>query len=140
MSPKILFRIASVMFALFAAGHTYGFLTFKPSTAEGVAAQQAMNSASFPIGGVQFTLGGFYVGFGLSITAQLLFAAVLAWLLSSLAVSNPGGIVGIAWAFFGAQALGAILSWKYFALPQKMPGAVAAAILGVAAWLLTTAK
>ena len=140
MNPKILFRIASVFFILFALGHTYGFLTFKPSTAEGRAAQEAMNKTTFPIGGSFLTLGGFYVGFGLSITVHLLFAAVLAWQLGSLAAAHARAILGISWAFFAAQLVGVVLVWPYFAVPQKVPGLVVAAILGWAAWLLKSSR
>jgi len=43
MKAVTLYRIASVLLVLFAAGHTFGFLKFKPSSAEGLAVRDAMN-------------------------------------------------------------------------------------------------
>jgi hypothetical protein len=51
MSATILFRIASVVFLLFALGHTVGFLSFKPPTAEGLAVRTAMGAAKAFIAG-----------------------------------------------------------------------------------------
>jgi hypothetical protein len=51
MSATLLFRIASIVFLLFALGHTFGFLSFKPPTAEGLAVQKAMNAYE---GGARF--------------------------------------------------------------------------------------
>ena len=47
MRATILFRIASVVFLLFAFGHTFGFLNFKPPTVEGVAVKKAMSDVVF---------------------------------------------------------------------------------------------
>jgi hypothetical protein len=38
----------------------------------------------FSFGGGTFSYGGFYVGFGLFVTAYLLFSALLAWQLGGL--------------------------------------------------------
>ena len=89
MNATVLYRIAAVVFVLFAAGHTVGFLKFKPPTAEGLAVRDAMNTVQFQVGGKPFSYAGFYKGFGLSITVQLLFSAFLAWHLGALAVKNP---------------------------------------------------
>ncbi len=37
MSPTLLYRIAAALLLLFAAGHTLGFLAFKPPSPEGLA-------------------------------------------------------------------------------------------------------
>jgi len=34
MSATLLYRMAAVLFVLFAVGHTYGFLTLRPPSAE----------------------------------------------------------------------------------------------------------
>jgi hypothetical protein len=59
MKATVLYRIASVVFVLFAAGHTVGFMTFKPPTAEGQAVQQSMDTVQFQVGGRAFTYAGF---------------------------------------------------------------------------------
>ena len=40
---KVLYRIAAVLFLLFAAGHTAGFLTFHPQATDAIAVQEAMH-------------------------------------------------------------------------------------------------
>jgi hypothetical protein len=51
MTGASLYRTASVVFILFAAGHTFGFLNFTPPTAAGIAARDAMNNVHFTVGG-----------------------------------------------------------------------------------------
>jgi len=47
MNATLLYRIASVLLILFAAGHTIGFLNFTPPTAEGIAVRDAMQNVQF---------------------------------------------------------------------------------------------
>ncbi len=82
MNAKVLYRIAAVMYLLFAAGHTFGFLGFRPPTAEALAVRDAMTNVHFQVGHASYSYGGFYVGFGLYVTAYLLFSAFVAWHLS----------------------------------------------------------
>ena len=58
-SARLTYRIAAAVFVLFAVGHTLGFLTFKPPTAEAAAVREAMDRAQF-LGAHSF--GRFYVG------------------------------------------------------------------------------
>jgi len=74
---RLLYRIAAVVFVLFAAGHTLGFLGFKPPTAE-----------------------------ALYVTAYLLFSAFLAWHLGYLAGSSPQAVAALGWIFSGVQTSG----------------------------------
>jgi len=139
MSATILFRIASVVFLLFALGHTFGFLTFKPPTAEGLAVKKAMSDVEFKVGGSSLSYGRFYRGFGLSCTISMLFSAILCWQLGALATVHPRAIAGVAWSLFGVQVLGVALSVKYFGLPPAIFSAALTALLGWAAFLLTHA-
>ena len=135
MTPTLLYRIASVLFILFALGHTFGFLKFNPPTPEGRAVRESMDKVTFQVKGATFSFGRFYVGFGLSITAYLLFSAFLAWHLGGLAASSPAAIGALGWAFFVLQVACLVLSWMYFsAAPAIFSGAVALC-LGWAAWL-----
>jgi len=93
MKPAVLYRIASVLFVIFAAGHTFGFLSFKPPTAEGLAVRDAMNSVHF---GANMSYGGVYIGFGLYISVYLLFSAYIAWHLGGLAGRLPQAIGALA--------------------------------------------
>lgn len=140
MSPTFLFRIASAIFLLFALGHTFGFLSFKPPTAEGLAVKKAMGDVVFKVGGTDVSYGGFYRGFGLSCTISMLFSAILCWQLGALATVHPRAIAGIAWSLFGVQVVGVVLSVKYFGLPPAIFSAALTALLGWTAFLLTQAS
>ena len=139
MSARILFRIASVVFLLFAFGHTFGFLTFKPPTAEGLAVQKAMSDFEFKVGGSNVSYGGFYRGFGLSCAISMLFSAILCWQLGAQATVHPRAIAGVAWSLFGVQVVGVVISVKYFGLPPAIFSTALTALLGWAAFLLTHA-
>ncbi len=106
MKAITLYRIASVFFLLFAAGHTFGFLSLKPPSPEARAVFDGMNNVHFHVSGSSFSYGGFYRGFGLSITVQLLFSAFLAWHLGTLARSNPQAIGLLGWVFMIVQVAG----------------------------------
>jgi hypothetical protein len=140
MKATLLYRIASVLFILFAAGHTFGFLSFKPASPEGLAVRDAMNTVHFHMNGSSFTYGGFYTGFGLYATVYLLFSAFLAWHLGDLARSNPSAIGALAWVFVAAQVASLVLSWKYFLLPPVILSALVAACLAWAGWLVRAGK
>ncbi len=130
----ILYRIAAVLFVLFAAGHTFGFLKFKPPTPEGIAVRDAMKNVHFHVGSRDYSYGGFYDGFGLYISVYLLFSAFLAWQLGNLAASNPHVIGATGWAFFAVQMIGLGLSFVYFAPVTAILSGIVALCLGLAAW------
>jgi hypothetical protein len=135
MSATSLYRIAAVVFVLFAFGHTFGFLSFRPPSLEGRAVYDSMNNVNFQIGGRSFSYGNWYRGFGLTITVSMLFSAFLSWHLAGLAKSNPGAIGALGWAFFAVQAVGVVVSLLYFGLPPTVFSVLIAALVGAAAWL-----
>ncbi|MBX6333373.1 MAG: hypothetical protein IRY91_16115 [Gemmatimonadaceae bacterium] len=135
MKPVILYRAASVILVLFAAGHTHGFLNFKPPTTEGLAVRDAMNNVSFRVRSGVYTYGGFYRGFGLFVTAYLLFCAFLAWQLGDLARARATGFGAMAWGLVAVQVASLVLSWIYFSPPPMILSAVVVACLAWAAAL-----
>jgi hypothetical protein len=135
MSPTLLYRIAAFVFALFALGHTYGFLSLRAPSAEARAVFDAMNTVHFALGGRSFSYGGFYRGFGLSCTVSMVLSAFLSWHLGDLARSAPGAIGALGWVFFVAQLAGVALSFLYFGLPPMVLSALVAALVGSAAFL-----
>jgi hypothetical protein len=135
MSATLLYRIAAVVFILFALGHTVGFLTFRAPSAEARAVYDAMNTVHFEAEGKSFSYGAFYRGFGLSCTVSMLLSAFLSWHLGQLARSAPGAISALGWVFFAAQLAGVALSFLYFGLPPMVLSALVAIIVGMAAWL-----
>jgi hypothetical protein len=136
MSATLLYRIASALLVLFAVGHTFGFLRFRPATPEGAAVYEAMRNVHFQVGGTSFSYGGFYIGFGLFVTAYLLFAAYLAWYLGGLAATNAQAIGTLRWAFFATQLAVVALSWIYFSAAPVVFAALVALCVGWAAWLI----
>ena len=136
MNATTLYRIASLLLVLFAAGHTFGFLKFKPPTPEGVAVHDAMKNVRFQVRGKTFSYDGFYTGFGLVISAQLLFSAFLAWYLGSLASSNPQTIGILGWAFCAFEIACLVLSWIYFFPITVLLSVLVVVCLGWAAWLI----
>jgi hypothetical protein len=127
MKSATIYRIAAAVFILFAAGHTFGFLSFRAPTVEGQAVWDAMNHVHFTQEGETFSYGGFYTGFGLSISLTMLFEAFLAWRLSV----QPDGLLG--WAFCALQVANIPLSLIYFSIVPAIFTAVAALLLGWAA-------
>ena len=135
---KWLYRIAAMVFVLFAVGHTFGFLNFKPPSAEAIAVLEAMNRVHFQVGGATFSYGGVYRGFGLDISLYMAFSAFLAWHLSRLVQKSPEAIGSLGWVFCGLQVAGLVLSWLYFSVGPAVLGAVVAVCLGWA--VLATPK
>jgi hypothetical protein len=109
---RLWFRITAILMLFFAAGHTIGFLTFRPPTPEGQAVWSAMNSVKFSRGNSTFTYGGFYTGFGLSISVSQLFSAWVAWLLGSMAYRRNPATLALAWGFLATQVVGIALSLR----------------------------
>jgi hypothetical protein len=137
MNATTLYRIASFVLVLFAAGHTIGFLRFKPPTPEAVAVQSAMENVHFGLGTKSYAYGDFYRGFGLFCTAYLMFAAFLSWHLGTMARHTLQTIGPLGWVFFALQVAGIVLSWKYFALQPTIFSAVLAIVTGWPAWLVS---
>lgn len=140
MNATLLYRIAAVLLILFAAAHTFGFLSFTPPTPEGVAVRDAMNNVHFQVKNHSYSYGSFYKGFGLFATAYLLFAAFLAWHLGAMAAKHPQAIGSLAWVFFGLQLVSLGLSWIYIAPPPAIASGLVAACAGWAALRLNTKK
>jgi hypothetical protein len=134
MSSTLLYRIAAVVLILFALGHTVGFLTFNPPSAEGLSVREAMNHVQFQVGGgAASSYGRFYRGFGLIISVYFLFLAFLAWRMGALASTVPSAIGGIAWALVLVQLATLILSWLYFSAPPVILSAILTVCLAWAA-------
>jgi hypothetical protein len=129
------YRISAIIFILFALGHTYGFLSFRPPSPEGRAVLDSMNTVQFAVGSHSYSYGGFYRGFGLSCTASMILSAFLSWHLGQLARSAPASIGVLGWVFFLIQIVGVALSFLYFGPPPMVLSTLVAILLGVAAWL-----
>ena len=123
---------------LFAIGHTAGFLTFRPKSAEGQAAIKAM-AVVFSEDGTRFSYDGFYTGFGLSVSLYMLFAAFLAWQLGALAKRDPAAVGPLAIAFCAMQVAQLIVCLVYFFTAPIIFESVIALALALAAWRVRVA-
>jgi hypothetical protein len=116
----VAFRAAAVLLALFAAGHTWGFLHFVAPSPEARAVRASMDTVPMHVGSATFTYGGFYVGFGLFVTAYLLFSAIIAWQLPRLSVMSRDSFLAFGWGLALVQVASAILSAIYFSAPPTI--------------------
>src|SRR5216684_319938 len=97
VKAPILYRIASVLLLLFAAGHTFGFRQNNPEWGAD-AVLGLMRSVPFDAQGFTRTYWDFFSAFGLFFSVFLLFAAVLAWRLGGLPAETLPRVRSIAWA------------------------------------------
>ncbi len=112
MKARILYRSASVLLLLFAAGHTFGFRQNNPEWgAEAVIA--LMRSVHFDAQGFTRTYWDFFSAFGLFFSVFLLFSAVLAWLLGGLPAETLVRVRSIAWALAICYVAITGLSFRY---------------------------
>jgi hypothetical protein len=130
----VLYRISSVLLVLFAAGHTLGFRQIDP-TWRVDSLVGSMHSIRFDVQGFSRTYWDFYVGFGLFVSVFLVFAAVVAWQLGSLAPETLALMRGPAWALVICFAALAVLSWRFFFLLPILFTVVITPCLAAAAWL-----
>jgi hypothetical protein len=132
-----LYRTAAIIFVLFAAGHTFGFLSFKAATPEGRAVFDAMNRVHFTQRSGTYSYGNFYRGFGLSCSVSMLLSAYLSWHLGQLSRALPQAIGALGWVFCAAQVAGLVITVHYFGVTQASFAGVLIVALGWAAWLTT---
>lgn len=132
-AAKSLYRVAAVLFLMFATGHTAGFLSFRPKSAEGLAVLDGMRQVHFQFGSRSGTWLNFYTGFGFFVSVYMVFSIFLAWRLSN---ARPGEISmarTLAWVLFGVQIANAALCYAYFGPVQVAFAAACAATIGFAA-------
>ena len=112
MKARISYRISSVLLLLFAAGHTVGFRQNNPEW-RADAVLGSMHAVHFDAQGFTRTYWDFFSAFGLYFSVFLLFAAVLAWLLSRLPEETLGRVRSIAWALAICFVAITALTWQY---------------------------
>jgi hypothetical protein len=134
MKAPLLYRIASILLLLFAAGHTLGFRQTNPKW--GVdSLVQSMKSIHFNANGSDRTYWDFYVGFGLFVTVLMVFAAVVAWQFAGLPAETIAAMRISTWGFVVCFGVVAYLSWHYFFIIPVVFSTAIFLCLAVAAWL-----
>ncbi len=138
MSPALLYRIASVLLVLFAAGHTLGFRRVDPRW--GIDATiGALKATQFQVQGFTRSYWSFYTGFGLFVTVLLVFVGILAWQLGALPKDTLRSLRVVTWALALSFVAVTLLSWRYFFIAPVVFSGVIAACLLLAAWRAETA-
>lgn len=131
MSSARLYRVASVVLVLFAAGHSFGFRQVDPRwNAEGTV--MAMKTP-FEVQGVMRGYWDFFSGFGFFATGLLLFCAVLAWELGGLPADTLKRLKMTRWAFAACFVGLTAVTWFYIFPVPVIFTAVVALILVAAA-------
>jgi len=136
--PTILLRIASVVFALYTAGHTYGALFKDPSTGgpEKQLVLSAMRTYHENLGGASRSYWDFYKGFGWFVSCALLLFSILCWQLSTLARAQPTIARQLVITLFIISIPMTVLAYtNFFAAPAAF-STVATLLLGAAAFTL----
>jgi len=133
MSPALLYRIASVLLVLFAAGHTLGFRRVDPQWGLD-ATIGALKATQFQVQGFTRSYWGFYTGFGLFVTVLLVFTGILAWQLGALPKDTLRSLRVVTWALALSFVAVTFLSWRYFFIAPLVFSGVVAACLLLAAW------
>ena len=139
MKAPILYRIASVLLLLFAAGHTLGFRQNNPQWgAEAVLG--SMRSVRFDAQGFSRTYWDFFSAFGFFFSVFLLFAATLAWLLGGLPSETLKRVRSIAWTLAICFVAVTALSWRYAFTTPTVFSTLITMCLVAAAWLSVKAE
>ena len=121
MKAAWLYRIAALVFLLFALGNTFGFLSSRPPSAEGRAVFDAMSHLYFSECGTTCSYRAFYRGFDLSISVSMIFSAFLPRHLGELARTLPQGTGGaLGWEFFAPQVAGTAVTLR-LCFPRWQP-------------------
>ena len=129
MTAKLPLRISSVILFLFALGHTVGFLSFRPKSAQALEVRDAMERVPFEFGGTTAHWMDLFVGFGLAISVSGFVSAIIAWRLSRATAGEIPLARTMAWLLCAIQLGGIIISMRYFAATQAIFSAAAAAAL-----------
>jgi hypothetical protein len=134
----ILLRIASIVFALYTAGHTYGAMFQDPST--GGPAKQAvlatMRTYHENVGGASRSYWEFYRGFGWLVTCALLLYAILCWQLATLARTQPAIARPVVLTLFVISIPMTVLAYTNFFAAPAILSTAATLLLGAAAFTL----
>ncbi len=125
MKTVILLRVASVLTAIFCAGHAYTSLAQLRDPGE-AAVFMAMQSYRLKLLWAVRTHWDFYRGFSLLFTVTLLLLAVLLWQLSMTARADPHATRPmVASLFVGHLAFTILGGWYFFFAPAAFSAATA---------------
>ena len=115
MKPWIWLRVAAIVQAVFAFGHTAGGIPRKAIRGpQEQAIFDAMQAFRFDAMGTMRSHWDFYQGFGLTISVNLAILAVLIWQLGNLTRTDAEGARPLLATLLLSEILIGVLSWRYF--------------------------
>jgi hypothetical protein len=137
MSAFILYRIAAALLTLGLLGHTLGGMigTAKKGPGAGPEADQvlaSMKAVHFKWRGADCTWYNFWMGNGLGVSALIILAIGVLWVLGGAGSSGIQALKPIAWAAFVSLALLAVVGFAYFPLRIGVVFGLIALLTGVA--------
>ena len=127
MKASALYRTASILLIVAAAGNTYAVVRFWQ-------AGGAMNSVPLPEDH-RLSYGPVVLALGVFCSLCVLFAAYLAWHLGALEKTNSQAIGALGWALFAYQILGVFVSFNELSGVVRILTVALATCTGLAAWL-----
>jgi len=127
MKATALYRTASVLLTLAAAGNTFAVVRFWQ-------AGGALNSIPLPEDH-RVSYGPVLLALGVFCSLCIVFAAYLAWHLGTLANTTPKAIGALGWALFAYQLLGVYVSFNELSGLVRLLTVALAVCTGSAAWL-----
>jgi hypothetical protein len=127
MKATSLYRTASILLLVAAAGNTYAVVRFWQASG-------AMDSTPLPEDH-RLSYGPVVLALGVFCSLCVLFGAYLAWHLGALARTTPQAIGALGWAFFAYQLLGVYVSFHELSGLVRILTVALAICTGWAAWL-----
>jgi hypothetical protein len=131
-------RISACLLVIATLGHTFGGMlgTARRGSQAGPEADAvftSMKATHFKWQGADCTWFNFWMGNGLGVSALLVLAVVVLWVLGGLAPGERAAMRPVAWAVFGSLALLAIFGFRYFTPMIGAVFGVIAMLTGIAA-------
>ena len=112
MSTTIWLRVSAVISLLFTVGHFLGGMqNWSPMTDNPVL--ESMRTVRFSVMGVDRSYLDFYLGFGHTLTVNLLFQSLLLWMLGNVARKDASLVRPMIAVFMVAAALSGVIAWRY---------------------------
>jgi hypothetical protein len=135
MTASLLYRIASVLLVVYAAGHTVGFRQVDPRWGVDDLIDRLRKTPFAVQGRPGRTYWGFILGFGYFCTVLMLFCALLAWQLGGLPPATLAMMPLATWGFAVAFAGATVVTWRYFFVAPTTFSMLVTICLLAAAWL-----
>jgi hypothetical protein len=127
MKATSLYRIASALLLVAAAGNTYFSLNFWRVAG-------FLSPVNFPMGHTGLTYARMVLNLELFCSLCIVFAAYLAWRLGALARTIPQAIGSLGWLLFAYQLVGVCISFAYLSGLVRILFVCIAICLGLANW------